>query len=88
MFAKKNLKPLKKISQTDIKKEKPYWHYAFVKRGYKDSSIPSSPPPDLNNYGEILTWITNDNFETDEDVSFAIDIWLKRSSLTELEPDI
>ena len=83
MFHKQKFKPIKPINKSPSLEEKPYWYNSFKIRGYKDAFIPATPPPSFDNYGAILTWITNDQFELDEDINFAISIWLGECNLNE-----
>lgn len=63
------------------------WYKLFVDYGFADAAIPvNDPPRNLNSYGAIITWVSQDNWIIEQDENLAIDIWLKKVSLTDYKP--
>mgnify|MGYP001058438498 CR=1 FL=1 len=92
---KKMIKPLKpiNISKPNLKgalsqSESKPWSDIFKQYGFRDSHIPTTPPPPKETgYGNILTWVTSDGFEPFEyETNLAIDIWMGKIDVWNIIP--
>ncbi|MHA6345943.1 hypothetical protein [Roseivivax sp. CAU 1761] len=54
------------------------WYGLFKDRGYRDSSVPTDPPPDRRSYVAVEEWITGGGWILDQDEALAMGIWLGR----------
>jgi hypothetical protein len=71
---KPNIDNISKPKSLNKNSNKKTWKKLFEMYGIE--SIPEERLEKTNNYGKIITWVTQDRFEMDEHVSLAIDIWL------------
>ena len=93
---KKPFKPIKikkpTLSDSVNKAETKPWTEIFKAYGFRESSIPTSQPPQKEDgYGSILTWVTSDGFEPFEhEIDLAIDIWMGKVDIwnIEIKPEI
>ena len=64
------------------------WYNLFKDHGYSDNNIPTTNPPQPHLYGEILTWLSRDEWIIEKDEDLAMEIWLGRASLFDYKANI